>query len=251
MPLDWNWLRAGVIGLLLALNCSALADTGPPVDELAPDVERGRIEPGSTGTAWLEERWPGRYEIAEVEVRVPTERGAEHLDHRLRVEVLDDDGAWVVVSEVHVVAEAFEEVGRSVLEDDPEVVAFLEARGLTVAQFEFFAQSPAADTVLLMWELQGIAREDVPEAIVHHLEADEDAAGPDADDAPSDGWRTVIGWAVHTQRLELPVLAGAVRFSLEGDGIVGGAWQIVLRTVGLPDDIGGVSAFEMEYAHAW
>ena len=251
MTLDRSWVRAGMIGLLLAAASSALAETGPIVDELAPDVDRGRIEPGSTGTAWFEERWRGRYDIGEVEVRVPTDRGAENLDHQLRVELLGDDGAWVVVSELHVAAASFEEVGRSVLEDDPEVVAFLEARGLTVAQFEFYAESPASDTVMLMWELQGIAREDVPEAIVHHLEGDEAATGHDADGAPSGGWRTAIGWAVHAQPLAFPVLASAVRFSLEGDGIVGGAWQFVLRTAVLPDDIGGVSSYEMEYTHGW
>ena len=250
MPLDWNWVRAGVICLLLAATSSALAETGPPADVLAPDVDRSRIEPGSTGTAWFEERWRGRYDIGEVEVRVPTDGGSGHLDHRLRVEVLGDD-AWVVVTEVHVSAAAFEELGRSALDDDPEVVAFLEARDLTVAQFEFFAESPAAATLLMMWETQGVAREDVPEAIVRHLEGDEDAAVVDADGTPSDGWHTTIGWAVHTERLEFPVLAGAVRFSLEGAEIVGGAWQIVLRTVGLPDDLGGMSSYEMEYAHAW
>jgi len=251
MPLEWNWVRAGVTGLLLAASGSALAEAASPVDVLAPEVDRGRIEPGSTGTAWFEERWRGRYDIGEVEVRVPTDRGAEHLDHQLTVEVLDEDGAWVVVTEVHVSAEAFEELGRSALEDDPEVVAFLDARGVTVAQFEFFAESPAAATMLMMWETQGVAREDVPEAILRHLEGVEDAAGVDADGTASDGWRTVIGWAVHTERLEFPVLAGAVRFSLEGAEIVGGAWQIVLRTVGLPDDLGGMSSYEMEYAHAW
>lgn len=240
-----------LLGLLVLVASAAWADAPQAVDELAPDVDWGRITPGATGTAWLEERWPGRYEIAEVEVHVPTDRGVDRLDHRLRVELLDEDGAWAVASELHVAAAVFAEGERSRLADDADAVAFLAERGMTVEQFAFFAQGPAAQTLLMMWELQGIGRDDVPAEVLRQLEGGTDEAVGDGDAGARDGWRQAIGWAVHVEHLVFPVLASGVRFTLEGDEIVGDAWLIVLRTVAVPDDLGGGSTLEMEYAHAW
>jgi hypothetical protein len=219
---------------------------------LAPVVDRGRIERGSAGTAWLEERWPGSYDIAEIEVHVPTDRGAERLDHRVRVELLGDDGTWLVASELHVSESAFGERDRAPFAHDADAVAFLAERGLTVEQFEFFVEGPARASVLMMWELQGVARRDVPEAILRHLEGADDAMlEPRGEDATGAGWVHELGWVRYTERLTFPVLANAVRFSLEGGEIVGDAWQLILRTVGVPDDLGGAMVFELAYAHVW
>jgi hypothetical protein len=246
-------LRAGpcVLALLVLIASAAWADALPAVDELAPDVDRVRVAAGATGTAWLEERWLGRYEIAEVEVRVPTDRGVDRLDHHLRIELLDEDGAWTLASKLHVAAAVFADGGPSGLAGDADAVAFLAERGMTVEQFEFFAQGPAAESVLMMWELQGVDRDDVPAAVLRHLEGEADDALRNHDAGAHGGWRRAIGWAVHVERLPFPVLASGARFALEGDGVVGDAWQIVLRTVAVPDDLGGASLLEMEYAHAW
>ncbi len=245
--------RAGpcLLGLLVLVASAAWAVAPSLVDEFAPDVRWGRIASGATGTAWLEERWTGRYEIAEVEVRVPTDRGVDRLDHRLRIELLDEDGAWAVASDLHVAAAVLAEGERSRLADDAAAVAFLAERGMTVEQFAFFAQGPAAETLLMMWELQGIGRDDVPAAVLHHLEAEAGEAVEDCGAGARGAWRQAIGWALHVERLAPPVLASGVRFALEGDAIVGDAWFIVLSTVAVPDDLGGGSMLEMEYAHAW
>jgi hypothetical protein len=239
-----------VTAIALVPTCGWLALAGeeasPPVDHLAPAVDVARVPPGEHGAARLEERWGHLFDVAEVEVRVPSD-AFERLDHELAVELLDRDGRWVTVAAMAVSPSAVGAPAASPVVEDPDAVEFLAALGLSVEQFELLASGPLAEGMLAMWEVQGIARDDVPASVLRVLEPDEAHARAEPLDG---GWQRTPGWALRTERLEFPQLARGVRFTLTGDSVLSEAWQLVVRTVLVPDARDGFRT-ELWYTHAW
>lgn len=220
---------------------------------LPTQLDRGRLAPGERGEAWLEDRWHDRFELAEIEVRLPAGDGTlAGWDHTLRVAVLTDDGEWSVVLEVAVAPESLPPPEASPLADDAEALAFLERVGVEREQFEFFLDSPMAATLPTIWQAQGIAREEIPDSILRLLEGEEDGAATRESEGAAVGgeWSRQPGSIVYGAALPESVLARGVRFSLVGDAPRGGAWRLIVRGVPIPDEV-GFTRREWTYTHVW
>jgi len=199
-----------------------------------------RPEEGEEETAWFEDKWERYFPIESI--TISPWMGADSvlkLDNLLSMQLLLEGNTWITVLELPLGRARGGVIDKHVLQDS--TLDFFADNNILKEELEgVLRMSPQLQAVF--FAIKGLNIADLPP------EVDEDLKGLLY--VPDTGWVSEAGLYKYIWKPDYEIIAGGIRFELEGESIPGEAWRHIVRSEEI-EWLGGDAYHEWRYTHGW
>ncbi len=212
-------------------------------DEIAysySEFSESRPEEGEEGSALFEDKWERYYPIESVTIYPwMGVDSLSKLDNLLSVQFMLEDNVWVTVFELPLGRARGGTIERHTLHES--TLDFFADYNISKEELEVaLRMSPQMQAVF--FAIRGLDVEDLPPEVDEDLKA--------LLYVPDTGWASEAGLYRYSWKADYKLIAGGVRFELEGERIRGESWRHAVRS-GEIEWMGGTAYHEWRYTHGW
>ena len=199
-----------------------------------------RPEEGEEKTAWFEDKWERYFPIESITISPwMVANSVLKLDNLLSVRLLLEGNTWITVLELPLGRARGGVIDKHVLQDS--TLDFFADNNISKEELEgVLRMSPQLQAVF--FAIKGLNIDDLPP------EVDEDLKGLLY--VPDTGWVSEAGLYKYIWKPDYEIIAGGIRFELEGESVPGESWRHIVRSEEI-EWLGGNAYHEWRYTHGW